>query len=85
MVAAGLAELIGGDPLNEKELEILLGAANGETCRQTAERLHYSWEYVKDIRKRAEAKLCARTIAHAVAIALATGVLNPDMIEGGVL
>ena len=31
-----LAEILHGEPLNERETEILAGAANGETAAQTA-------------------------------------------------
>lgn len=81
MTASNLQELIGGDPLSDIELDVLLGAANGESAKQTADRIHYTWEYVKTIRKNGIAKLYARNIVNAVAIALSMGIINPDQIE----
>ena len=74
-------ELLSGEPLQENEIEVLLAAAKGESMNETGEKMHYSSEYVKDLRKRAIRKLDAKNITQAVAIALSTGVLNPDAIE----
>lgn len=81
MTPYNLKELVGGEQLTEKEIEVLLGAANGESSVITAERLDYSTDYIKTLRKMAAAKLYAHTTTNAVAIALATSVLNPDNIE----
>ena len=66
----------GGEPLNEREREILAGAADGETAVETGERLYLSPETVKSYRKRIIAKLGARNGTHAVALALRSGRLR---------
>jgi DNA-binding CsgD family transcriptional regulator len=71
-----LAEILQGEPLNEREAEILAGAANGETAAQTGARLFLSPETVKSYRKRVIAKLGARNGTHAVALALRSGLLR---------
>jgi two-component system NarL family response regulator len=71
-----LAEILEGEPLNERETEILAGAADGETAVQTGQRLYLSPETVKSYRKRIIAKLGARNGTHAVAVALRTGRLR---------
>jgi DNA-binding CsgD family transcriptional regulator len=75
-VTTMLAEIIQGEPLNDRETEILLGAANGETAAQTGARLFLSPETVKSYRKRVIAKLGARNGTHAVALALRSGLLR---------
>lgn len=70
-----LAEILEGEPLTEREEEILAGAAEGETAAQTGARLYLSSETVKSYRKRIIAKLGARNGTHAVALALRTGLL----------
>ena len=70
-----LAEVLEGEPLTERETEILAGAAEGETAAQTGARLYLSSETVKGYRKRIIAKLGARNGTHAVALALRTGLL----------
>ena len=70
-----LGEILEGEPLTERETEILAGAADGETAAQTGERLFLSSETVKGYRKRIIAKLGARNGTHAVALALRTGLL----------
>ena len=71
-----LAELLEGEPLSDREAEVLAGAANGETAAQTGARLYLSPETVKSYRKRVIAKLGARNGTHAVAVALRSGVLR---------
>ena len=71
-----LAEILQGEPLNDRETEILAGAANGETAAQTGARLFLSPETVKSYRKRVIAKLGARNGTHAVALALRSGLLR---------
>ena len=70
-----LAEILEGEPLTDRETEILVGAAEGETAAQTGARLYLSPETVKSYRKRIIAKLGARYGTHAVALALRTGKL----------
>jgi two-component system, NarL family, response regulator len=71
-----LAEILEGEPLNERETEILAGAAAGETAAQTGARLYLATETVKSYRKRIIAKLGARNGTHAVALALRSGKLR---------
>ena len=71
-----LAEILEGEPLNDRETEILAGAAEGETAEQTGARLYLSTETVKSYRKRIIAKLGARNGTHAVALALRAGKLR---------
>lgn len=73
-----LAEILEGQPLNERETEILAGAAEGETAVETGRRLFLSSETVKSYRKRIIAKLGARNGTHAVALALRNGLLPLD-------
>lgn len=54
--------------LSPRERQILRAAAEGETSRETADRLDIGYEAVKAIRKSVLRKLGARTIAHAVAV-----------------
>jgi two-component system, NarL family, response regulator len=75
-VTTMLAEILHGEPLNDREAEILAGAANGETAAQTGARLFLSPETVKSYRKRVIAKLGARNGTHAVALALRSGLLR---------
>ncbi len=70
-----LAEILEGEPLNDRETEILAGAAEGETAIETGRRLYLSSETVKSYRKRIIAKLGARNGTHAVALALRNGLL----------
>lgn len=75
MTSQGLRELIEGDPLTDRELEVLRGAANGEVSKQTASRMFLADETVRAYRKAAMAKLSARNTTHAVAIAIRTGLI----------
>jgi DNA-binding CsgD family transcriptional regulator len=70
-----LAEVLEGEPLTDRETEVLAGAAEGETAAQTGARLFLSSETVKSYRKRIIAKLGARNGTHAVALALRSGLL----------
>ena len=70
-----LAEILEGEPLTERETEILEGVAEGETAVQTGRRLYLSSETVQGYRKRVIAKLGARNAPHAVAVAIRRGLL----------
>ena len=80
-----LAEILEGQPLNDRETEILAGAAEGETAVETGRRLYLSSETVKSYRKRIIAKLGARNGTHAVALALRTGLLPLERGRGRVV
>jgi len=66
-----------GDPLTERELEVLARAAAGDTMVETARRVFLAPETVKTYRQRIIRKLGARNITHAVALAVALGHLSP--------
>lgn len=70
-----LAEILEGEPLTGREVEVLEGAAEGETAAETGARLYLASETVKSYRKRVIAKLGARNGTHAVALALRRGLL----------
>jgi DNA-binding CsgD family transcriptional regulator len=70
-----LSEILEGEPLTDRETEILAAAAEGETAAQTGERLYLSSETVKGYRKRIIAKLGARNGTHAVVLAIRRGLL----------
>ena len=76
-----LAEVLEGEPLTDRETEVLAGAAEGETAAQTGARLYLSSETVKSYRKRVIAKLGARNGTHAVALAMRSGLLPVDAIR----
>jgi DNA-binding CsgD family transcriptional regulator len=76
-----LAEVLEGEPLTDREAEVLAGAAEGETAAETGERLYLSSETVKSYRKRVIAKLGARNGTHAVALAIRSGLLPVDGIR----
>jgi len=76
-----LAEVLEGEPLTDRETEVLAGAADGETAAQTGARLYLSSETVKSYRKRIIAKLGARNGTHAVALAIRSGLLPLDGIR----
>ena len=71
-----LAEVLEGEPLTDRETEVLSGQAEGETAAETGARLYLSLETVKSYRKRAIAKLGARNGTHAVTIAMRSGVIR---------
>lgn len=66
-------EVLEGTPLTGRDTDILDAAASGETAAETGQRLFLAMETVKFYRKRVIAKLGARNIVHAVAIALRDG------------
>lgn len=70
-----LGEILEGEPLTDRETEILAAAAEGETAAQTGQRLYLSSETVKGYRKRIIAKLGARNGTHAVVLAIRRGLL----------
>jgi DNA-binding CsgD family transcriptional regulator len=76
MTAYNLKELLEGKPLNDQECDILMCSAQGMTAGQIAKTMFLAEETVKDYRKRAIAKLGAKNITNAVAIAIGTGVVN---------
>lgn len=70
-----LGEVIEGNPLTARELEVLVGMADGLTAAAHAAELFLEPETVKGYRKRVVAKLGARNGTHAVAIAFRRGLV----------
>lgn len=62
--------------LSDRELEVLVEAANGLTTGETAAKLGLSTETIKDRRKTVMKILSARGMANAVAIAFQRGILR---------
>lgn len=73
----------GGCPLDATRLAALAGAARGETLHETAERLQIPYETARTRRNRAMSAMGARSMAHAVAIAVAAGWVLPGRMGGG--
>ncbi|GAQ61926.1 LuxR C-terminal-related transcriptional regulator [Streptomyces scabiei] len=80
---ARLAERWSGCPLGVSQLNVLVGAARGEAPEETAARLHIADATVKSTRRRAVMRLEARSVAHAVAISVASGWITAEDIDGG--
>lgn len=72
-------EALGGEPLSTRERQVLTGMARGHRDAAIAENLGISPLTAKSHSFRTLAKLRARNRAHAVAIALRTGIL-PDTV-----
>lgn len=81
--AARLAERWSGCPLGVSQLNVLIGAARGELPEETAARLRIAHDTVKTARRRAVMRLEARSVTHAVAIAVTAGWITPEDIDGG--
>ena len=75
-VAESLATHMGGDPLTEREVEVLKRMAEGDRNRDIGERLAISEETVKVHVKRIMDKLGAKDRTQAVAIAIRRGVIT---------
>lgn len=69
-----------GDELTERELEVLEGAALGDTVVDTGRRVLLSPETVKTYRQRIIRKLGARNMMHAVALGVARGHISPRVL-----
>jgi DNA-binding NarL/FixJ family response regulator len=65
--------------IDEQMLEALLGAAEGETAGETAERIGVDPQTIHELRFRVVDELDARCITHAVALAYHTGLLVPRL------
>ena len=70
-----LGEILEGEPLTQRETEILAGAADGETAAQTGARLYLSSETVKSYLRSAMSKLGAHSRHEAVVLARRAGIL----------
>ncbi|MEN2423060.1 helix-turn-helix transcriptional regulator [Streptomyces rimosus] len=65
----------------QRQLEVLLGAANGEQVRDTAARLSLTTDCVRTHRHHAYRRMRARNSTHAVALAMAAGMIRPGQIR----
>lgn len=70
-----LGEILEGDPLTERELEVLALVVEGFASPAIAAELYLAPETVKGYRKRIVAKLGARNTAHAVTLAFRRGLV----------
>lgn len=70
-----LGEILEGDPLTDRELEVLEHMAAGLTAAESGSELYLSGETVKGYRKRVVAKLGARNGTNAVTLALRRGLI----------
>ena len=66
-----------GKPLTEPELEVLHAAAEGLSAKETGEVLVKSEHTVIAQRRAIQAKLGAKNLPHAIALAFRTRVLDP--------
>jgi DNA-binding CsgD family transcriptional regulator len=64
-----------GKPLSNPELEVLRAAAEGLSARETAEQLVKSEHTITTQRRAVQAKLGARNLPHAIALAFRRRVL----------
>jgi DNA-binding CsgD family transcriptional regulator len=64
-----------GKPLSQPELDVLRAAAEGLSARETADRLVKSEHTVTTLRQAIQAKLGARNLPHAIALAFRRRVL----------
>jgi len=76
------AERLRECPLSPALLAVVAAAAVGEAPEDTARRLCLSYESVKTNRQRAVSRLGARSMTHAVALALAHGWLLAEDVLG---
>ena len=76
VVAENLAVYVGGDPLTEREVEVLRRVAEGDRNRDIGEHLGISEDTVKVHVKRIMEKLGAKDRTQAVAIGIRRGVIT---------
>lgn len=70
-------------PLTGSELRVLVAAAAGESPRETADRALITESTIRQQRKAASRRLGAKSIPHAVAVAVAAGWITAEnIIEG---
>jgi len=77
-----LEEILVGDPLTDREVELLYLIAQGRTSKQMSDELYLADETVKGYRKRIIAKLGAKNVVHAVVLAIGTGIIDISKIMG---
>lgn len=67
--------------LSPQMLEVIMGAAKGETAIETAERLGVAEDTIKTHRRRAYERLGVKTMAEAVYLCAYQGLINRSMME----
>lgn len=72
-------------PLSPQERAIIAAAAAGESPQETARRLCLAYDTVKSHRQRALSRLEARSVPHAVALAVAAGWVSARQVTEGVV
>lgn len=75
MPASNLRELLAGETLVTRELEVLALAAEGYTTKDTAKEMFLGIETIRVHRKTAIAKLNAKNITHATCLAVKAGLI----------
>jgi len=70
-----------GTPLSGHELEVLRAAAEGLSAKETAQKLVKSQHTVIAQRRAIQAKLGARNLPHAIALAFHRRVLHPPELR----
>jgi DNA-binding CsgD family transcriptional regulator len=73
-------EILAGDALTDREVEVLERGACGDTAAETGKVLFLDSETVRGYRKRIIAKLQARNFLHAVVLSVGSGVVNIDAV-----
>ena len=74
-------EIVTPSRLSEREIDVLALVACGYNATEIAPMLHLSVWTVQSHQRRLRDKLGARTMAHAVAIALKRGDLDPELVQ----
>ncbi|WP_405930351.1 LuxR C-terminal-related transcriptional regulator [Streptomyces sp. NBC_00827] len=82
-VASRTAVRLSGCPLTPSELKVIAAAAAGESAEDTSLRLVVAYDTVRTQRKRAVHRLGARSMTHAVALAVEAGWISSEQIRGG--
>lgn len=82
--AARTAGRLSACPLTTGQLSVLAAAAAGESPEDTARRLVVTYDTVRSQRQRAVHRLGARSVTHAVALAVAAGWITREQVTGGV-
>lgn len=71
-----LGEILEGQDLTDREVDVLSWTMEGLTADEIGEKLHLSSETVKGYRKRVIAKMGARNSVHAVVLAFRRGMVS---------
>lgn len=82
--AARTANRLADCPLSPSQLQVIAAAAAGESAEDTALRLVLAYDTVRSQRKRAVHRLGARSMTHAVALAVEAGWVTSAQVLRGV-